>query len=229
MAAMASPTSPSSILPAHLLLHASMSSSLQGLLCLSPSSDRQLAVVAAAEDRGAAGVRDGERSLQLAAANVLMRDTPRQGGGPHHNAVLPERKVAAGALGQAAPPVTLAAADGPRQGTGPQTNAVPQCKPRGGELRLLTPQVSLPAAAADPSRQGGGPKINAVVEVKPRGRALRRPTPPGGGAGPREGRGGRGGVIHAVADSTPQRPGAPAEGAGGNGGVVHAAAGAASS
>uniref|UniRef100_A0A0E0ARF9 Uncharacterized protein n=1 Tax=Oryza glumipatula TaxID=40148 RepID=A0A0E0ARF9_9ORYZ len=105
--------------------------------------------------------------LQLAGANVLLRDdAPPEGGrGPHHNAVL-----------------------------------------------LRQPPVMLAAAAGTPE-QGNGPKINAV---------LRRPTPPGG-AGPREGSGGRGGVIHAVADSAPQRPGAPAEGAGGNGGDVHVA------
>uniref|UniRef100_A0A0E0LRS9 Uncharacterized protein n=1 Tax=Oryza punctata TaxID=4537 RepID=A0A0E0LRS9_ORYPU len=150
--------------------------------------------------------------LQLAGANVLLRDDapPETGRGPHHNAVLRQ------------PPVMLAAAaDPPTPGGGPHHNAVPQRKPRGGgELRLpASPPVILAAAAGTPE-QGNGPKTNAV---------LRRPTPPGG-AGPREGSGGRGGVIHAVVDaSTPQKPGAPAEGAGGNGGAVHAAPAAAAS
>ncbi|KAG8046615.1 hypothetical protein GUJ93_ZPchr0008g12567 [Zizania palustris] len=75
-----------------------------------------------------------------------------------------------------------------------------------------------------PPRKGKGGQLmtNAVLQVKPRGGArLRRPAPPGG-AGPREGRGGSGGDVHAVADSGPKRPSSPAEGTGGSGGVVNA-------
>ncbi|KAL5220299.1 hypothetical protein ABZP36_025012 [Zizania latifolia] len=122
-------------------------------------------------------------------------------------------------------PAHLAAANAlrgpPRQGTGGQTNAV---KPTGGPLRQPAPAAVSLAVALSLPRQGTGGQTNAVLEVKPRGGALRRPAPPGG-AGPREGSGGRGGVVHAVtvAVSGPKRPSSPAEGTGGSGGVVHAA------
>ncbi|KAF0897680.1 hypothetical protein E2562_000398 [Oryza meyeriana var. granulata] len=173
----------------------------------------------------------GDRSMLLAAANAW--GSPRQVGGPKTNAILEVKPSGGGELRLPAPPrvsFAAAASDTPRRGGGPKINAVFDVKPRGGELRLPAPQMSL-MAAADAPRQGDGPKTNAVVlEVKARGGAgaFRRPTPPGG-AGPKEGSGGSGGVIHAVADYSPQRPGAPEEGAGGNGGAVHAAPAAAAS
>ncbi|KAL5223364.1 hypothetical protein ABZP36_028077 [Zizania latifolia] len=206
MAAMASPTSPSSpFLPAHLLLHCSPSTDTRQL-----PSQLQLAVAAAAEEEEAAGVH-GEF---VAAANALRRGPPRKGKVGQTNAVKPT----GGQLRHPAP----AALSLPRQGTGGQTNAL---KPTGGPLRQPVAAAAatvILAAALSLPRQGTGGQTFAVLEGKPKGGALRRPAPPGG-AGPREGIGGRGGVVHAVADSGPKRPSSPAEGTGGSGGIVNAA------
>uniref|UniRef100_A0A0D3GWU5 Uncharacterized protein n=1 Tax=Oryza barthii TaxID=65489 RepID=A0A0D3GWU5_9ORYZ len=162
--------------------------------------------------------------------------TPEQGSGPHYNAVTQWKPRGGDQLRlPASPPVILAAASTPEQGNGPKTNAVlRRPTPRGDPRRRRLRAAEARRAGGGRRRQwwscpcrpcccslflSNGPKINAV---------LRRPTPPGG-AGPREGSGGRGGVIHAIADSAPQRPGAPAEGAGGNGGDVHVAPAAATS
>ncbi|KAL5219957.1 hypothetical protein ABZP36_024670 [Zizania latifolia] len=225
MAAMASPTSPSSpFLPPHLLLRVSSPTLQDLLLHRSPSTDTrqlpsqlQLAVAAAAEEEEAAGVH-GEF---VAAENALRRGPPRKGRGGQTNAVKPTggplRQSSPAAVSLAVAPLSL-----PRQGTGGQTNAL---KPTGGPLRQPVAAAAatvILAAALSLPRQGTGGQTFAVLEGKPKGGALRRPAPPGG-AGPREGIGGRGGVVHAVADSGPKRPSSPAEGTGGSGGIVNAA------
>ncbi|KAG8046616.1 hypothetical protein GUJ93_ZPchr0008g12530 [Zizania palustris] len=130
MAAMASPTSPSSpFLPAHLLLHRS------------PSADTmQLAVAAAGAEEEAAGVVHGE--FVVAAANALRRGPPRKGkGGQQTNAVL-QVKPRGGAPRRPAPP----GGAGPREGRGG----------RGGAVHAVTVAVSGPKRPSSPAEGTGG-------------------------------------------------------------------------
>uniref|UniRef100_J3MQS8 Uncharacterized protein n=1 Tax=Oryza brachyantha TaxID=4533 RepID=J3MQS8_ORYBR len=172
MAALASPTSPSScFLPPHLLLHASTPSGLQ-------QGERGLPLVLLRDGTPATG-RGPQHNAILPGRKVATAapadDTPTQGSGPHTNAVLEVRPRGGGELRLSDPPV---------QGDGPKINAVLEIKPRGGAPRRPTP----PGGAGPKEGTGGrGGAIHAVARSTPQ-----RPGSPAGGAG------GNGGAVHAA-------------------------------